>query len=379
MVVIQKRQKIIEETDAKDGDDALNDVADTPKVLGPSSEALAKMTEYRECSVGTISQAAIHPNHSHPIYQRRAGWSCPRSRVEITFPTSKILTEKRGQVHHASAGGTTIWIFPIFLDEDDEPEWYVPAGIPPSELQSTLVVIDQFLETPYDLKGKKVSELLSKPRRRRRRRPSSPVGDLTSDEDEPRKTKKEKKKKEKEQYKSAVLIEDSDAEYGDIEAFLEKEKALREKTARAAAATGGIGTMKSTGTKKRRKRTEKGAGKKRKKGNDKLALASGGKDPSDESDMDNPGFRSPSPSADVNAPATETRKPRPRPKPRMLVPQSQPNSSPTKTNVSDIGDDPAGSIIDVDPEHTSPKGSPDVGTKVKARRITRVVITDDEE
>lgn len=133
--------------------------------------------------------------------------------------------------------------------------------------------MDQFLETPFNLDGKKASQLLGKKRRRRRRRHSPSTAsdsDVVPDGDEPkRKKKKEKKNKEKEQYKSAQFIEDSDEEYGDIEAFLEKEKAMRERAQLAAAAAGGgrIGTMKPTGTKRRRKAGNTVSGNKKQKGN----------------------------------------------------------------------------------------------------------------
>ena len=84
------------------------------------------------------------------------------------------------------------------------------------------------------------------------------------DDDEPRRKRKEKKKKELKLYKSAQFIEDSDMEEEELQAFLAREKALREKMAQASAASGQIATMKSTGTKKRRKR-ENGKGKKRRK------------------------------------------------------------------------------------------------------------------
>jgi len=122
-------------------------------------------------------------------------------------------------------------------------------------------VINQFLQTPLDLGGKKAKELLSKKARRRRRARRSPsTSDSDTDKDEPvQKKKREKKQKEKETYKSAQFIEDSDEEYGDMDAFLEKEKQLREKTSAKAAAEGGaIGTMKATGTKKRRKKMARG-------------------------------------------------------------------------------------------------------------------------
>ena len=122
-------------------------------------------------------------------------------------------------------------------------------------------MINQFLEAPFDLEGKKASQLLSKKRRRRRqvRSPFPSSGDdaVILDEDEP-KRKKERKKKEATQYKSAQFIEDSDEEYGGMDAFLEKEKAMRERIEAAARERGrSIGTMKPTGTKKRRRKENK--------------------------------------------------------------------------------------------------------------------------
>ena len=146
------------------------------------------------------------------------------------------------------------------IQDADELEWYVPSGIAISELERICNIVKQFLEAPIDLDGKKASQLLGKKRRRRRRRSPSPISDNDAvlSGDEARGKKKEKKKKEKEQYKSAQFIEDSDEEYGGMDAFLEKEKAQREKTslAAAAAATNAnarLPTMKATGTKKRRR------------------------------------------------------------------------------------------------------------------------------
>jgi replication fork protection complex subunit Tof1/Swi1 len=274
------------------------------------------------------------------------------------------------------------------LGEDEEPVWYVPAGLAPSELQSILVVIDQFLETPYDLNGKKASELLSKPRRRRRRGSPSPVGELPSD-DGLRKKKKEKKMKEKEQYKSALLIEDSDAEYGDIKAFLEREKSLRERTARFAAENGRTGTMKSTGTKKRRKKADIGVGKKR-KGNDQSVLApSHGEvenetSHSEESDMALFGSRRSSPVVDASPRIKERPRPRPRPRPKPRIISAQlpvSNPSPTQNHTSDADAD-AGEFVrsaaDVALEDSSPEKLSRVGTTGR-RRKSRLVMSDDEQ
>jgi len=142
----------------------------------------------------------------------------------------------------------------VFIDAQ-ELQWVVPASIAPPVLRERLSVVDLYLKNPIDLEGKKASEMLSKRTRRRRRRRSPSLGsDVELPDDERRPYKKEKKKKEEKTYKSAQFIEDSEGEYGDMEAFLEREKALREKTARAAVESGKIATMHATGTKKRRKK-----------------------------------------------------------------------------------------------------------------------------
>jgi replication fork protection complex subunit Tof1/Swi1 len=232
-----------------------------------------------------------------------------------------------------------------------------------------LNVINQFLQTPLDLGGKKAKELLSKKARRRRRARRSPsTSDSDADEDEPvQKKKREKKQKEKETYKSAQFIEDSDEEYGDMDAFFEKEKQLRERTTAKAAAEGGaLGTMKATGTKKRRKKDGKGGNKKRKGEPDMQKMKAdigviGGLE-----DDDAP-----------NTVATPKQKPRPRPRPKPRVKNSLDVSSPLKdTNGASPPDFP-----DVS---TSKPPSPDsnsarlssIGT---TKRKTRIVISDDEE
>ena len=158
----------------------------------------------------------------------------------------------------------------------DELEWYIPSVILPAEMKRTLSVIERFLEKPIDLEGKSPSDLMTKKRRRRTRRRRSPTPDSDAEEsDAPRRKKKERKKKEQQQYKSAQFIEDSDAEYGDMEAFLAKEQALREKTARLAASSGQATNMRAHGTKKRRRKQKDGAEKKRRKRGEQGAGAGG--------------------------------------------------------------------------------------------------------
>lgn len=130
-------------------------------------------------------------------------------------------------------------------------------------------------------------------------------------DDEPEKKKKEKKKKEKEQYKSAQFIEDSDEEYGDIEAFLEKEKEMREKASKAAAAAGDgrIGTMKPTGTKKRRRKAGGDSTKNKKRKINRPSSLAVHPDQPDNSDAESIDL----PTDVVEEPTTAV--PRPRPKP----------------------------------------------------------------
>jgi len=195
----------------------------------------------------------------------------------------------------------------------------VPAKIVPSVLQDRHDVIDQFLHHPIDLEGKKANALITKKaRRRRRRRSQSPdeVGELPDDEP---KRKKEKKKKEEKKYKSAQFIEDSDDECGDMDAFLEREKVLRERTARAAEESGRVATMRAAGTKKRRK-TQDGAGSKRARTSSPapgVTVVNVDSDSGNSSDDEVTRFlrssRSPTP-----PPA-----PKPRPKPRLVQKKSQ--------------------------------------------------------
>jgi replication fork protection complex subunit Tof1/Swi1 len=88
--------------------------------------------------------------------------------------------------------------------------------------------------------------LKKKPRKRRPRR-------TELDENGEPLAKKERKKKEEQKYKSATMIEDSDADEDEWAAFFEREKKLAEKTALASVASGKSGTMRATGTKKRRR------------------------------------------------------------------------------------------------------------------------------
>jgi hypothetical protein len=144
------------------------------------------------------------------------------------------------------------------LDVSDEPQWYIPAGIDPSDLQRSLTVIEQFEKAPLDLEGKRAAQLLHKKRRSRRRRTEGEAKDDDDDDDDDgrKQHKVARKAREREKYMSAQFIEDSDEEYGrDIEEFFAREAAVRERTALAAIdSLSHIGTMRPTGTKKRRRR-----------------------------------------------------------------------------------------------------------------------------
>ncbi|KAG1740539.1 timeless protein-domain-containing protein [Suillus paluster] len=218
VLVIRQRNKIVEETDQKRQDEEIDLEDDGQKKLTPSTEAISQFLDY------------LIPY----ISDEHAEAATKNSILKLIFRLLK---------------------FTIHDEDGDELQWIVPAVILPSDLQSSLNVVDQFLQHPIDLDGKKASQLLSKKTRRRRRRRSPSNSDVELlEDDEPKRKRREKKKKEDKQYKSAQFIEDSDAEYGDMDAFLEREKALRDKAAMAAAQSGKIGTMRATGTKKRRRK-----------------------------------------------------------------------------------------------------------------------------
>ncbi|THU97519.1 timeless-domain-containing protein, partial [Dendrothele bispora CBS 962.96] len=157
----------------------------------------------------------------------------------------------------------------FFVLEEDatELEWYIPSAILPSELERTYNVIQQYLENPFDLAGKKAGDWMSKKRKRRTRRFRKEESDEDGDADKRvRQERKEKKKKETQVYKSAQFIEDSDEEYGDLDKFLEEEKVRREKTAMRAIelGEGKSGAMRNQGTKKRRRKAGEGEGERKK-------------------------------------------------------------------------------------------------------------------
>lgn len=262
-------------------------------------------------------------------------------------------------------------------------EWYVPSTISVAELQRTLNVINQFLETPFDLDGKGVSSLLNKKRRRRRRRSPSPDSDedaLLSGDVPRRKKRKEKATKEKAQYKSAQFIEDSDEEYGNMEAFLDKERAQRAKAALAAATAGLTNrpvTMKAAGTKKRRRKAAEGGSKPKRR---KSSLPAGDVGDRSESDMDVPNNDSdvelvetvpiqPAESqVSDNVQTTLVPRPRPRPRPR---PKTSATSSPLPSEV----DDQPGS-----PSSDGPDGKPErVSSMLHIHRSKRLILSDDDD
>ncbi|TBU40199.1 timeless-domain-containing protein [Dichomitus squalens] len=319
---IAHRQRIIDSVDGSSSktidlsnmDSEDEDAMDAVLGLrGPSAEALAKINDYLIPYVSDEEADAANKN-----------------------PHLKLLFR--------------LCNFKIMDEDADELEWYIPSVILPKELQRCLNTINQYLETPIDLQGKKPAELLKKKRRRRTRR-KQPESDAEDDADgiaELRNNKrKEKRKKEKQQYKSAEFIVDSDVEMGDMDAFLEKERALRQKTAALAASTGHVATMRSHGTRKRR-RKDKGDKDKRKRrkhgaedgagdgeegasGEDEAAKKEQDKSDAEESELDvfgSPKRATSEPTPDTSPPADDEAasksKPKPRPRPRARVSRSSP-------------------------------------------------------
>ncbi|KAF5372553.1 hypothetical protein D9758_005156 [Tetrapyrgos nigripes] len=345
---IGQRQRIVDETDAKKSEDENDEDEDASKVVklgAPSLDAVAKFTDY------------LIPY----IDDEQAKAATKNPQLKLLFRLSKFY----------------------ILDEDaDESEWYIPSAILPSDMQSTYNVIQQFLETPFDLEGKKASQLMSKKSRRRRRvrAPASDDEDANDDdEDEPvRRKKKEKKQKEKEVYKSAQFIEDSDAEYGDIDVFFQREKELRDKIA-SKVEKGESGAMRSTGTKKRRRKKDKAEGTKKKRKGETSAIEVNGD--SDAASSDAEESRQSPPVSTLNDEAQVAR-PKPRPKPRPLKRKS------VQPEFSDDGDlDDRDSISQDIPtvSATTPADDEDADSDVAAMAIAskrkfsnRMVLSDDE-
>ena len=273
----------------------------------------------------------------------------------------------------------------------------MPAAILPSDLQISLNLINQFLESPLDLEGKKASQLLSKKRRRARRRAPSnePESDTEMDE-EARPKRKERKKKEAVQYKSAQFIEDSDAELGDDDEFFQKEAALRARTA-IAAAEGRNANMKTAGTKKRKKPKEgEGRDKKKWKGSAMTTTRSpsGDSSDSDPSDTEKLVARSSySEQKSVTTPPEESpQKPRARPRPKPIFKSNDElhgvEASQTLSERNGVGED------DVSQERPTSRSEPSsgagtpkenltddemVGVRRGRRKIGKVVLLSEEE
>ncbi|OCH87501.1 timeless-domain-containing protein [Obba rivulosa] len=374
-LAIGERQRIIEDTDGsssrlsddEDGDKASDSDDDAIKPSrGPSNDAIAKFTDYL---IPYVSDEEANAATKDP-------------HLKLVF---RLLN------------------FAILDDAADEFEWYIPAAILPAEMQRNLNVINQFLEHPLDLSGKKASEMLTKKRRSRRRR-RAPSADGSSDEEAVEK--KRKKKKETKQYKSAQFIDDSDVEYGDMETFLAKEKALRERMALAAATSGQIATMKPTGTKKRRRKTkEDGAGtRKRKRGKKseqepEEQKSDGEQDQGSSSDSDPSDsniFGSPkrSPSTAQTSPREgepEVSKPAPQPRPR---PRPRPTKAPQRRSSDVILSDTEPSVVSAETKDVAPRplsvssapgGDSDLDDltpavpAVRKKGRLQLVVSDDEE
>lgn len=198
------------------------------------------------------------------------------------------------------------------------------------------------------------------------------------------KKRSEKKKKEKEIYKSAQFIQDSDEEYGDMDAFLEKEKIQREKanTAVTTAGASRLPTMKATGTKKRRtKNGEKGS--KSKKQKSTTAPARLGDQTSDvdvERMHDSDGdveivedSHIPANGIILDQPSKQPRpRPRPRPRPKGSVPAKPPPSSPTPSSGPETrSSSPLSRHVSPEPEGTLSSSQP--------HRRRRLILSEDED
>lgn len=227
-------------------------------------------------------------------------------------------------------------------------------------MQSHLNVINQFLESPIDLQGKKASDLLKKKPRKRRPR------HVEADENGEPLKKKERKKKEEQKYKSATMIEDSDADEDEWAAFFEREKKLAEKTALAAEASGTSGTMRVTGTKKRRKERRK----KRSRGEDVTSgsdVEKGGSGSDEEPSIAQISHSDGAPSPKEPTPP-QPAPPRPRPRKRLRASSPAQNSPP-----------PFGPATFSDLEHNANESPDPTSSNTQPAKKHRLVVSEDED
>lgn len=356
--VIGIRQRIVEETDHNGTDeDEDHDDSSSGRKAGslqkPSPDAVAKFEDYLIPYVNDEQVEAATKN-----------------------PQFKLLCR--------------LVKFFVLDDNADELEWYVPAAILPSDLNESLSVINQFLESPIDLNGKKASQMLNKKAKRRRRRPPSEEPQELSDEEElESRTRKARKKKEGVQYKSAQFIEDSDAELGDDDTFFKNEAALRERTS-LAAAQGLSATMKPTGTKKRKKKIDKdGRGFKKRKGSAGLERRS--EEPETMHELDEHSKSSGSDRSDGGESFNEDSevpiprpKPKPKPKAKTSVTSDLPpneNAESREMNSPSIPSETRGARKEPLFMDDGSDSSPDDPVPVKPlhRRRTVVMISDEED
>ncbi|CAE6484806.1 unnamed protein product [Rhizoctonia solani] len=324
----RQRQAIVEETDAakeppSDEDEeaaAARQAALQKKV--PSPEAMDKFEEYRIPYLDDQQSEAATSNKYLKLLMRLVGFTC--------------------------------------TDDDTlEPEWHVPKQLTPSELQTSQNVIEQYLANPIDLQGKKAKDHLTTKRGTRRRRDEPEVSSSSSDEskglsdsagedflpndeasvqkraerraareerraakrqrrEERESKKRERKKKEVQVYKSAEIIEDSDAELGDDDAFFAKEKELMEKAKKAGQGAYASTTMQEHGTKKR-KNKEGGKKRKGKRATDQSKAEA-------EAPTEEGGDQNSSAPEDAQPVARLRPRPRPRPKPTQPSPSASPKS-----------------------------------------------------
>lgn len=271
--------------------------------------------------------------------------------------------------------------------DSDELEWYVPAAVLPSDLSESLSIINQFLENPIDLSGKKATQMLSKKVRRRKRRVPSEDPQSLSDEDASEKrSRNARKKKEQIQYKSAQFIEDSDAELGNDEEFFRREAALRERTS-LAATQGPHLTMRPTGTKKRKKGV--GENKRERKKRKSSAApetnepgesydSSGAGSSIDSEDEEDEGGR---PDKSSEGPASKFKvRPKPKPKPKAKATRDLPTenvpipSFPSHESGKSRKDSPH-----MDDDDSASNSDLPVPTRFQRRRKITAMLSDEEE
>lgn len=178
---------------------------------GPSAKAFQLFQPHLVQWPGDEQRKAGTANAHFKLLMRLLEWE----QVPGEHPVDKVVK---------CDGGLTL--ARIVEAESSEQTWAIPDRLPPSQLDSDLKLIEDFLVDPVTPQGKTAADLLRKKRKAPVRKRRERLPDLDEDGNEipePVRKRAAKKKEEARVYQSAQFIEDSDDDEAADAAFFARE------------------------------------------------------------------------------------------------------------------------------------------------------------